>query len=257
MNLSDSTEISSVTPRFAAQPEGVSWPTHEWPRGRHENHVELESVVDEMFTREDLAVTNAVVVVQGGRVLVERYGGVQEFFDRPAVAIDDTSQLLSWSMAKSVLHMIIGTLVDEGRLDPQARAPIPEWSTPDDPRRRIRLGDLLAMRDGLGFVENYEIGQVSHVIEMLFGDGKEDMAAYAAQLPLAHDPDSFFNYSSGTTNVLSRIVADLVGRDEQYASYLREHLFGPIGMESAAATFDPTGVFVASSYLHARALDFA
>ena len=117
MNLSDPTEIPSVTPRFAAQPEDVAWPTREWPRGRHANHDELERVVDEMFTREDLAVTNAVVVVQGGRVLVERYGGVQEFFDRPAVAIDDTSQLLSWSMAKSVLHMIIGTLVDEGSDD--------------------------------------------------------------------------------------------------------------------------------------------
>jgi CubicO group peptidase (beta-lactamase class C family) len=214
-------------------------------------------VVDEMFVREDLAITNAVVVVQGGRLLVERYGGVQEFFDRPAEAIESTSQLLSWSMAKSVLHMIIGTLVDQGRLDPNEPAPLLEWSGPDDPRRLIRLADLLAMRDGLAFVENYEIGQVSHVIEMLFGEGKEDMAAYTARLPLAHDPDTFFNYSSGTSNVLSRIVADQVGRGEHYLAYLRDKLFEPIGMTSATPTFDPTGVFVASSYLHAQALDFA
>ena len=209
-----------------------------------------------MFDDEELAVTNAVVVVQGGRVLAERYGGVQEFFDRPAEAITPESPLLSWSMAKSVLHMVIGTLVDEGQLDPDALAPVPEWSDPADPRHQIRIRDLLAMRDGLGFVENYEIGQTSHVIEMLFGDGKEDMAAYTARIELAHEPDTFFNYSSGTTNVLSRIVADLVGRGDPYQALLNDRLFGPLGMASATPTFDPTGVFVASSYLHATALDF-
>jgi hypothetical protein len=62
-----------------------------------------------------------------------------------------------------------------------------------------RLRDLFAMRDGLAFVEVYEIGETSHVIEMLFGEGKSDMAGYTAQLPLAHEPGTFFNYSSGTS----------------------------------------------------------
>jgi CubicO group peptidase (beta-lactamase class C family) len=44
---------------------------------------ELEAVVDEAFSDEESPVTNAVVVIQGGRVLIERYGGVKEFFDRP------------------------------------------------------------------------------------------------------------------------------------------------------------------------------
>jgi CubicO group peptidase (beta-lactamase class C family) len=213
--------------------------------------------VNEAFVDEELATTNAVVIVQGGRVLVERYGGVQEFFDRPMEPITAASQLLSWSMAKSMLHMIIGTLVDDGRLDPDAPAPVPEWQGDGDPRQQIRLRDLLAMRDGLAFVEVYEIGEKSHVIEMLFGEGKENMAAYTAQLPLAHEPDTFFNYSSGTTNVLSRIVADVVGYGEAYREYVERRLFGPLGMTSAVATFDPTGVFVASSYVHANALDFA
>jgi len=250
-------DLPRVSPRFAPQPDGVAWPTTEWPRGASAHQDELERVVDEMFTREELAVTNAVVIVQGGQVLVERYGGVQEYFDRPAEPIGAESQLLSWSMAKSVLHMIIGTLVDAGRLDPDEPAPVPEWRGPDDPRATIRLRDLLAMRDGLAFVENYQIGEVSHVIEMLFGEGKDDMAAYTARLALAHEPDTVFNYSSGTTNVLSRLVAEQIGRDDQYREYLNDRLFAPTGMSSATPTFDPTGVFVASSYLHARALDFA
>ena len=246
-----------IVPAFAPQPPGVAWPTDEWPRGGHPRQSELESVVDDAFTKDELALTNAVVVIHGGRVLLERYAGAQQFFDRPAEPIDASSQLLSWSMAKSMSHMIIGTLVDGGRLDPEQLAPVPEWSDEDDPRHQIRLRDLLAMRDGLAFVEEYEIGQTSHVLEMLFGEGQEDVAAYAARLPLAHEPGTFFNYSSGTSNILSRVVADVVGHGDAYRDYLTAHLFAPLGMRSAVATFDPTGVFIASSYVHASALDFA
>lgn len=249
--------LPHVEPAAVPAAPDVPWPTTTWPRGTHPRQDELDAAVDQAFSDETLATTNAVVVIQHGRVVAERYGGVQEFFDRPAEPITASSQLLSWSMAKSMLHMIIGTLVDEGRLDPDAPASVPEWRGKDDPRGAIRLRDLLAMRDGLAFVEVYEIGETSHVIEMLFGEGKEDMAAFTAQLPLAHEPGTFFNYSSGTTNVLSRIVADQVGYGEAYRQYLEQRLFGPLGMTSAVATFDPTGVFVASSFVHATALDFA
>jgi CubicO group peptidase (beta-lactamase class C family) len=221
------------------------------------NQDELDAIVDEMFTDEKLAVTNAVVVVQGGQVVSERYGGEQFHFDRPAEPITRDSQLLSWSMAKSILHMIIGTLADEDRLNPEQLAPVPEWSDEADPRHQIQVRDLLAMRDGLAFVEEYEIGQTSHVLDMLYGEGKDDMAAFTAALPLAHEPGTFYNYSSGTTNILSRIVADLVGYGDDYRAYLERRLFEPIGMTSSVATFDTCGVFVASSFVHARALDFA
>jgi CubicO group peptidase (beta-lactamase class C family) len=249
--------LPSIAPRFAAQKTDVAWPTHEWPRGESAHQDELDAVVDEMFTDEDLATTNAVVVVQGGKVLAERYGGEQFHFDRPAEPISADSQLLSWSMAKSILHMIVGTLVDDGRLNPDQLAPVPEWSDDADPRHLIQVRDLLAMRDGLAFVEEYQIGQTSHVIDMLYGEGKDDMAAFTAALPLAHEPGTFYNYSSGTTNILSRVVADLVGYGDDYRAYLERRLFEPLGMTSAVATFDTSGVFVASSFVHARALDFA
>ena len=250
-------EITRIAPSYADQPAHVAWPTKQWPRAVHPRAHRLAELADEAFEHENLALTNAVIVIQGGQVLYERYGGTQDFFDRPSEPVGPHSQLLSWSMAKSVLHMIIGTLVDERRLDPDERAPVPEWSDPGDPRHDIRLRDLLAMRDGLAFVEAYEIGEFSHVIDMLFGEGKDDVAGYTAQLGLAHPPGTVFNYSSGTTNVLSRIVADQVGRGEAYLAYLRDRLFTPLTMASAEPTFDATGVFIASSYLHARALDFA
>ena len=249
--------LPRVTPTYAPQPQGVGWPTREWPRATHPHQRELDELVDEMFTDERFGVTNAVVVIQGGHVVAERYGGVQEYFDRPSEPITDASALLSWSMAKSMLHFLLGTLVDEGRLEPDSVAPVPEWADRSDPRYAITVRDLLEMRDGLAFVEEYELGQPSHVIEMLFGEGKDDVAAFTARLPLAHEPGTFFNYSSGTTNVLSRIVADVVGYADAYREFIDQRLFAPLAMTSARASFDASGVFVASSYVHASALDFA
>ncbi|MFI5034924.1 MAG: serine hydrolase domain-containing protein [Acidimicrobiales bacterium] len=248
-------DLPTVTPRYASQPDGVPWPTSDWPRGPASD--ELRGVVAEAFTRPELAITQAVVVVQHGVVRYSRYGGEVPYFDRPAEPVTAQSPLLSWSMAKSMLHFVIGTLVEEGRLDPDAEAGVPEWDDPEDPRRPIRLADLLAMRDGLAWIENYEIGQTSDVIEMLFGEGKGDVAGYAARAPRQFEPDTRFNYSSGTSNLLSRLVADRVGYGEGYARYLSDRLFGPLGMASARPTFDQAGVWVASSFLHATALDFA
>ena len=90
-----------------------------------------------------------------GRVVAERYGGESPRFDRPRRPVTPDARLLSWSMAKSMLHFVVGTLVDEGVLDPDDAALVPEWDGADDPRREIRLADLLAMRDGLAWTENY------------------------------------------------------------------------------------------------------
>ena len=251
------TDPTTLTPAFAPQPAGVPWPGDAWPRGECANPAALEAAVEAAFIDPAMDETQAVVVVQGGRVVAERYGGSIPHFDRPAVAVTADSRLISWSMAKSFLHFAVGTLVDAERLDPDEPAPVPEWADPTDLRSRIRLRDLLAMRDGLAFVENYQVGEVSDVLEMLFGEGQDDVAGYTAAKPLAHEPGSVFNYSSGTSNVISRIVADHVGRADAYADHLRSSLFTPTGMTSATLTFDGAGVWVASSYLHATALDYA
>ena len=248
-------ELPVVVPAARSQPRDVPWPTREWPLG--DSSLAIDQIVDEAFTLRDLDETHAVVVVRGGRVIAERYGGERRFFDRPSEAVTAATPLISWSMAKSMTHFLVGVLVDAGELDPNERAPVPEWSTPDDPRHAIKLRDLLAMRDGLDYVEDYVDGANSNVIEMLFGAGQGDTAGYTAARPLRHPPDTVFNYSSGTTNVISRIVADVVGYGDHYREFIQSRLFDPIGMSSAVPTFDDAGVFIGSSYVHATARDFA
>lgn len=227
-----------------------------WPTDDHCPNL-VRDAADAAFSQERLGTTNAVVIVRSGAVIYERYAGVQEYFDRPSEPITPKSELLSWSMAKSILHCAVGILLNEGRLDLNARGVVPEWAGENDPRHDITLGHLLAMRDGLDFLEAYEIERASDVIEMLFGTGRNDVSGFALNRSLAHPPGSTFNYSSGTSNIVSRIVANVVGYGDPYRAFLAERIFRPLGMTSARATFDETGVFVASSYVHATALDFA
>ena len=222
-------------------------------------------LVDELFQRPSGdGVTLALVVQHRGAVTVERYGVQPENIFQPAIEITAQSTLTSWSMAKSITHAAVGILVGDGLLDVDAPARVPEWT--GTPKAEITTLQLLEMRSGLRFVEDYVDDEISHCIEMLFGDSGPSHADYAAALPLDHEPGTVYNYSSGTTNIVARIIGDIVsggpGGDPQLRraateSFLRERLFGPVEMYSAVPKFDDAGDFVGSSYVFATAGDFA
>ncbi len=188
------------------------------------------------------------MVVHGGALVAERYGP-EHGPDTPCC---------SWSMAKSITHALVGILIREGRLDLHAPAPVPEWQGEGDLRRAITLEHLLRMCDGLDFVEEYSDEGVSHVIDMLFRSGKDDVVGYAAARPLAHSPGAVWSYSSGTSNVVAGILGRTVGAGQDgLMAFMRRELFDPTGMTSAEPRFDASGSFIASSFVFARARDFA
>jgi CubicO group peptidase (beta-lactamase class C family) len=221
-------------------------------------------LVDQLFARPaDEGVTLALLIQQDGEVVAERYGTQPANVFQPALEITAESTLISWSMAKSITHAAVGIVVGDGLLDLEAPAPVAEWE--GTPSAEITTLQLLEMRSGLRFVEDYVDDQVSHCIEMLFGESGPSHAAYAAALPLDHPPGTFYSYSSGTTNIVARIVGDIVSggaadpheRRVATETFLRDRLFGPAGMQSAIPKFDAAGDFVGSSYVYATARDFA
>jgi CubicO group peptidase (beta-lactamase class C family) len=204
--------------------------------------------------------THAVVAWRGGREVFAAYGTGYTTPCGPDVTH------ISWSMAKSVTHALVGFLVADGRLDIDSPVAASEWA--DDGRARITMRHLLEMRPGLEWVEDYVDGEKSHVIDMLFGAGSNDHAAYAAALPLVHEPGTHWVYSSGTTNIICRVLGDLIGggreggespaqRRENMTRFINERLLAPLKMSSATAKFDAAGNFVGSSYVYATATDFA
>ena len=62
-------------------------------------------------------------MIHRGRLVAERYAGVIEHWDRADEPVGPGTALLSWSMAKSMLHAAVGILVGEGGSDPTRRRP--------------------------------------------------------------------------------------------------------------------------------------
>jgi len=101
-------------------------------------------------------------------------------------------------------------------------------------------------------VENYS--RSSDATRMLFE--KADMGGYTASRPLKAKAGSVFYYSSGNSNILSRIIRQTLG-DSSYYSFPYQQLFYKLGMYSAVLEPDPSGTFVGSSYMYATARDWA
>jgi CubicO group peptidase (beta-lactamase class C family) len=219
----------------------------------------LEALLGHAFARpepDDLERTHAFVAVQHGRIVAERYA--------QGVSPDDTFH--SWSMAKSITSALVGILVRQGKLDVSKPIPVPEWP-PGDRRRRITIDQMLRMVDGLRFREAEHLGggairyypeAESDVIPMLFGAGKHDVAGFAATLPYQCEPETRWNYNSGASNLLARLVGETVGGGEPgLREFMARELFAPLGMRSAKPRFDAVGHFVGSSHCFASARDFA
>lgn len=191
--------------------------------------------------------TRAILVVEDGAIIAERY----------APGYDANTRFNSYSMAKSYTSTLIGILVGQGRLKLDDPAPVPEWSSPGDPRGKIRLLDLLHMSSGIHSTEAAS-DQVTDTAAMLFGAGRMDVARHGAEHPLKYVPGKYWMYSNSTSNVLSGIVRRHVGdTKEAYLKFVNDYLFDPLGMQSTTLGFDARGTFVGSTYVWATARDYA
>ncbi|HVY61033.1 MAG TPA: serine hydrolase, partial [Planctomycetota bacterium] len=187
--------------------------------------------------------TRAVVVVHHDQVVGQRY----------APGFESSMPLLGWSMSKSVLSALIGIRVRQGKLKISDPPGCPEWSAPGDPRAAITIDHLLHMSSGLAWEERYAPG--ADPVNMLFLS--PDNAAYAAAKPLAHPPGSFWQYSSGTSNILARALRQTFGGDETaYRAFPRKELFSKLGF-TGFMELDASGTFVASSFTYMSARDWA
>ena len=181
-------------------------------------------------------------------VVLHRGGVVAECYDK---GIGRDTKLLSWSMAKSFANALIGLMVKDSLLDIHAPMDIPEWQ--GDGRKAITLHDLMQMQSGLEWNEDY--GARSDVNIMLHCE--RDMGLYALSKPLEHKPGTYWQYSSGTTNIVMRYLRSRFPSEEAFIGYMRSRLFDPLGIVRPVFEQDLSGTFVGSSYLYATARDFA
>jgi hypothetical protein len=188
--------------------------------------------------------TKAVVVLHRGRIIGERY----------AAGYNAGTSIMGYSVSKSITSALIGILVKQRKLSLSAPAPIAEWSNPSDPRHAITVDELLRMTSGLSLEES-DSG-LDPVSRMLFLE--KNMAGFAEKSRLQRTPGSAWEYTSGNTLILSRILRDAVGGSaDAVRRFAQKELFEPLGITSAHIDFDVTGTPVGSMYIYATARDWA
>lgn len=193
--------------------------------------------------------TRAIVVMKAGRVVAERY----------ADGIGPETPLLGFSMTKSVMSALTGILVRQGKLNLDGPAPIAAWANPDDPRHAITVDQLLRHTAGLALGSSLEASLGSAfepVNRMKFVE--DDMATYAASVPLKTAPGSVWNYHDGNTILLSHLIRNAAGGNPADAlRFARRELFAPLGMHHVTLQFDGAGTIEGSSEMLASARDWA
>lgn len=205
------------------------------------DYQQLQNAIDGAFANAEVQKTRTVLVAYKNHIIAEEY--VDGF-------TKDTP-ILGWSMTKSVLATLYGILEFQGEINLNKPAPIASWQ--DDERKNITMNHLLRMQSGLAWDEDYS--DISDVTRMLFLDA--DMTLAQEEKEALAQPTEIWNYSSGTSNLLSGVLRDQFETDQEYLDFPYKALIDKIGMHSMLIEADMMGNYVGSSYGWANTRDWA
>lgn len=202
------------------------------------DYTKLNTEVSSMLNQNK---TRAILIIYKDKIIAEKY----------ATGFTKESKLLGWSMTKSIVSTVYGVLQYQKKLHIKDKAPIASWQKDD--RKHITISNLLQMNSGLEWDENYD--EISDVTKMLFLE--RDMTKTQENKPLVAKPNTYWNYSSGTTNLLSGILRKTFATHQEYLDFWYTNLIDVIGMNSMLLEADLSGNYVGSSYAWASARDWA
>ena len=185
--------------------------------------------------------TRSLLVIYKDKIIAEKYDA----------GFNKNSKLLGWSMTKSITSAMFGILQKEKKYDIYKPAPVSEWQ--NDERKKITTNDLLHMNSGLEWEEKYD--KICDATKMLFL--AENMCRVQLEKPEAFKPNKHWNYSSGTTNLLSGILRKQFKTHQEYLDFWYSALIDKIGMNSMVIETDMAGNYVGSSYGWATTRDWS
>jgi len=189
--------------------------------------------------------TLGIAVLHQGRLIAEHY----------ASGASRETRFHGWSMTKSVITTLAGSMVQDGLLDIRAEGDIAALAETGDPRLAdITVESLLRMTGGLAIAElNNGMDPNS---QMLFTQW--DMPHFAATRERLHAPGEHWQYMSGNTILASDTMQRRLGDTlPDQITALRARIFEPLDIYSAIMEPGENGVFQGSSYMYATAQDWA
>jgi len=188
--------------------------------------------------------TIGFVVVQHNKIILEQYWK----------NYSPLSLTNSFSMAKSVISLLIGCAITDGKIK-SVEQPVsdflPEWTSFDG--KVLTIKDLLTMSAGVDWDESYS-SLFSKTTQAYYGN---DLWKLTQTEKLIEKPGVRFNYQSGVTQMLAFVLQKATGRN--IADYASEKLWTPIHAEEDAqwSLDHKNGTEKAYCCLNSNARDFA
>ena len=193
--------------------------------------------------------TLSLLVVHKGDIIHERY----------AQGVDQNTRTRTWSTAKSIAASLIGSLVEQGKMELDSPLNLP-WlpevaESEDDPRDEITLRNLLHMSSGLYPVDSFGM-------EYATGSGLSYWAGAssvkgALTRGVIREPGTFWDYENYDTLLAVLAMKNALGDQQTYHQYPYKELLHKIGMRNSVISTDRFGDFIFSSQMYTNARDLA
>ncbi len=167
--------------------------------------------------------TDGLLIYQGDSVRFEYYGN----------GFEKTDIHISWSMSKSLISMLIGIALEEGKIqsiDQLAIDYVPALK--GSGYETVTIKNLLQMSSGIMFNEDY--GDFNSDINRMgryFALGMP-MADFAASLVNERPPGTYNHYVSIDTQVLGMVLVNATG--QSITQYSKEKVWNPMGAQDDA-----------------------
>ncbi|MFZ4401942.1 MAG: serine hydrolase domain-containing protein [Bacteroidales bacterium] len=186
----------------------------------------------------------AYLVIQNDSIQYE------EYWD----AYNDSSLSNAFSATKSIISLLIGCAIDDGKIksiDQKVTDFFPEFS--DGYGKDLRIKDLLTMSSGLNWDESYG-SPFSKTTQAYYGN---DLRKLIFELKVTEKPAEKFNYLSGNTQLLAFVLQKATGKS--LAEYASGKIWQPIGAEHDALWYldKKNGMEKAYCCFTSNARDFA
>lgn len=212
---------------------------------------------DRILDRTFVNIHSVLIVKDGVLVLDDYFSG--QGYNRPYTNWDKDTLHSMHSVTKSYTSALVGIAIDQGQIasvDDKISTYLPEYPDifQDSERDSIRVKHLLAMTAGLFWDEwtyPYDDIRNTHVALAL----SPDPVRYALELPVVAEPGTIFQYNSGMSITLGRLVHNATGLTTD--AFAEEYLFGPLGITDYYWYSYPDGTFQTGGGLWLRPRDMA
>jgi len=187
-----------------------------WPFDSAYNQQQIPEALMTIIDSND---THAFLVIQNGKMVYEKYWD----------GYDSSTISGSFSAAKSIVSLLIGIAVDEGKIksvEEPAGNYLPHFKT--NGLEKIRIKDLLTMSSGTSYNESDK----SYFSMNAYGYYGEDEEYMVNMMEKKEEPGVFWQYRSGDTQVLGLIVEKVFGKS--ISALVAERFMQPMGANADA-----------------------